>query len=170
MKARGRGGWLGALALVATLAGGCTIEERTDRAADETPATSTDRRVFRPGGSSGTAPLSSAVRSGDLIFLSGALGTVSGAGGARLVEGGVGAETRQALDNLAGILEMAGATMTDVLKCTVFLADIADIAEMSEAYAGYFPSEPPARTTVGAEIAAGGRVEIECIAAAPTGS
>jgi reactive intermediate/imine deaminase len=158
------------LTLATTLAVGCTIEERTDRGTDAAPATSTRRQVFRPGGSSGSAPLSSAVRSGDLIFLSGALGTVSAAEGTRLVEGGVGAETRQALVNLAAVLELAGATMGDVLKCTVFLADMSEFAEMNEAYAEYFRSDPPARTTVGAAIAAGGRVEIECIAAAPAGS
>ncbi len=106
-----------------------------------------------------------AVRVGDLVFLSGAIGTPP-SGELRVVEGGVGAETRATMDNIGRILEAAGLGFADLVKCTVFLADIADYAEMNEAYVTYFEGiEPPARSAMaGSGLALGARVEIECIA------
>lgn len=108
-----------------------------------------------------------AVRVGDLVFLSGAIGTPP-SGELRVVEGGVGAETRATMDNIGRILEAAGLGFADLVKCTVFLADIADYAEMNEAYVTYFEGiEPPARSAMaGSGLALGARVEIECIARA----
>ncbi|MCA9738151.1 MAG: RidA family protein [Gemmatimonadetes bacterium] len=109
---------------------------------------------------------SPAVRVGDLLLLSGQIGTVGGE--LRLVEGGVGPETRQTLANIEQVLQAAGATRADIAKCTVFLADIADYGAMNEAYLEFFPSDPPARSAMaGSGLALGARVEIECIARAP---
>lgn len=106
-----------------------------------------------------------AVRVGDLVFLSGAIGTPP-SGELRVVEGGVSAETRATMDNIGRVLEAAGLGFADLVKCTVFLADIADYAEMNEAYVTYFEGiEPPARSAMaGSGLALGARVEIECIA------
>lgn len=112
-------------------------------------------------------PFSPAVRAGGFIFLSGAVGNRRGT--RELVPGGVAAETRQALENLRAALRAADADMVDVVKCTVFLADMRDYEAMNQAYAAYFRSRPPARTTAGVNgLALGARVEIECIARDPS--
>ena len=155
--------WAGAAA--------CTLEQRPERVGDTTPMggeVTPRRQVIQPEGVPRLPVFSSAVRSGDLIFLSGAIGAAPGVSPPRLVEGGVQAETRQAIENLVAVLEAAGATLADVVKCTVFLADMADYAAMNEAYLEYFGDAPPARSALGANgLALGARVEIECIAAAP---
>lgn len=122
-----------------------------------------------PPGVSRLPVFTPAVRVGNLIFLSGAIGVKPGT--LELVEGGVAAETRQTLENLRTVLQAAGADLKDAVKCTVFLADIADYAAMNEVYAQFFPENPPARSTVaGSGLALGARVEIECIAAVPNRS
>jgi reactive intermediate/imine deaminase len=109
---------------------------------------------------------SSAVRTGDLIFLSGQIGAEPG-DEIRLVEGGIGPETRQAFRNIERILAAAGGELSDIVKCTVFLADMADYGAMNEAYLEFFPSDPPARSAFAAKaVPFDARVEIECIAAA----
>jgi len=110
-------------------------------------------------------PFSSAVRVGDLLFLSGQVGNVPGT--RQLVDGGVTGQTRQALENIKAVLAFAGSSLDRAVKCTVFLADIQDFAAMNAVYAAYFPKNPPARTTVVASPpVVGARVEIECIATA----
>ena len=106
-----------------------------------------------------------AVRVGDLVFLSGAIGTPP-SGELRVVEGGVGAETGATMDNIGRVLAAAGLGFEDLVKCTVFLADIADYGEMNEVYVTYFEGmEPPARSAMaGSGLALGAKVEIECIA------
>ena len=110
--------------------------------------------------------LSPAVRVGDMLFLSGVMGTIQGGG---MAEGGIEGQTRQALENVKSALALAGATMSDVAKCTVFLTDAANFQGMNKAYREFFPTDPPARSTVVAEalVAPGALIEIECIAAAP---
>ena len=109
-------------------------------------------------------PFSTAVRVGDILYLSGQVGTVPGAG---LAQDGIGAETRQTLENIKSTLDALGSSMERVFKCTVFLKDIADYASMNEAYAPFFPNEPPARSTMaGSGLALGALVEIECMALA----
>ena len=110
--------------------------------------------------------LSSAVRVGDIVFLSGALGTKPGGGG--LAEGGIQGQTRQALENIKASATLAGVTMEDIAKCTVFLTNVADFQAMNGVYREFFPANPPARTTVAVAglVVEGAVIEIECMAAA----
>jgi reactive intermediate/imine deaminase len=117
---------------------------------------------FAPAGS--TAPFSEAVRAGDLLFLSGHLGMKNGE--RALVPGGIQAETRATMEHIKAAVEQYGSSMDRVVKCTVFLADMAEWAAMNEVYTTYFPKARPARSAVGVNgLALGARVEIECIAA-----
>jgi 2-iminobutanoate/2-iminopropanoate deaminase len=107
------------------------------------------------------AHYSPSMRSGDLLFVSGQVGL--GDGG--LVEGGVVAEAKQALANLQAVLADNGASLTDVVKCTVFLADIDDFATVNAEYAAVFGDHKPARSMISvAALPIGARVEIEAIA------
>ncbi|MEM6850704.1 MAG: RidA family protein [Pseudomonadota bacterium] len=113
-------------------------------------------------------PFSSAVVVGDLIFLSGHLGRIPETGA--LIEGGVGAETTQTFRNISSSLSAVGASLSDIVSCTVFLDDLSDFPAMNEAYAAEFPGDKPARATLGADgLALGAKVEIQCIAARPGG-
>lgn len=112
-----------------------------------------------------TVPLVPATCVGNLIFCSGALGVDANF---RIVEGGVGPQTRQAIANLETALSHAGATLADVAKTTVWLTDLADFAEFNRAYAEAFGDDIPARSTVTSALAIpGALVEIEAIAEAP---
>src|SRR5210317_1998919 len=94
-------------------------------------------------------PFSAAVRVGNTLYLSGQLGNVPGTKG--LVEGGIGPETRQTMENIKMTLEKYGSDMDHVVKCTVFMADMAEWGAMNEVYATYFkPSKMPARSALGA--------------------
>ena len=104
------------------------------------------------------APYSEGVRYGGLIFLAGKTG---GQG-----EPGVQAETRRTLESIQDALERFGSSMDRVVKCTVFLVDMAEWSAMNEVYAEFFPENKPARTAVGISLGGDTRVEIECIAAA----
>lgn len=161
----------GVLLMVSVAAASCTLEGRTDeRSAPAAQASPPRRQIVQPEGVARLPVFSSAVRSGNLLFLSGQLGALPGVTPPRLVEGGVGAETRQTMENIAAVLGADGLGFQDVIKCTVFLADIADYAAVNEVYATYFPSEPPARSAMaGSGLALGAKVEIECIAAYPAG-
>jgi 2-iminobutanoate/2-iminopropanoate deaminase len=112
-------------------------------------------------------PFSSAVRVGNMLYLSGQMGTRidSGATTPSLVPGGIEAETRQALDNIKAILEKSGSSLDRVVKCMVMMADMSEWPKMNVIYASYFPGPKPARSAWGANgLALGGRVEITCIA------
>ncbi len=108
-------------------------------------------------------PYSLGIKSGELVFISGTLGVDPQSG--EMVSGGIEAETRQALTNLARILKSGGSSLQNVVKTTVFMQDLEEFAKMNAVYAEFFPNEPPARSTV--EVAAlpkGAAVEIEAIA------
>ena len=110
-------------------------------------------------------PLSQAIEAGDWVFASGQLGMDPRTG--RLAEGGIKAETRQVCENLKAVLEAAGSSLALVMKVTIYLADLGELMEMNEVFSGYFPKDPPARTTFqAAGLVAGARVEIEAIAIA----
>lgn len=98
-----------------------------------------------------------------MIFCSGQI-AIDPATGA-MVEGGVAAETRQVLANMGAVLAAAGASFADVVRTTIFLADMGDFGVVNELYGAKFPSAPPARATVqAAALPKGARVEIDCIA------
>lgn len=108
-------------------------------------------------------PFSDAVRVGRMLYLSGKIGNVPGT--MQLAEGGIQGETRQALENIKASLEKYGSSMGEVVKCTVFLADIAEWGAMNEVYMEYFHTDPPARSALGSSgLALNSRVEIECMA------
>jgi reactive intermediate/imine deaminase len=108
-------------------------------------------------------PFSEAVRVDDIVFLSGVLGTDSTG---RLVQGGIGPETRQALENIKAALQRNGLSMDRVVKCTAMLADIAEWPAMNAVYATYFPGPKPARSAFATSgLVFGARIELECIAA-----
>lgn len=108
-------------------------------------------------------PYSLGIRSGGFLFLSGQLGLDPESG--EFVEGGVEAQTRQALLNIKSVLQDAGSDLSDVVKTSVFLSDIADFPKMNAVYAEFFENNYPARSTmqVGA-LPKLGLVEIEVIA------
>ncbi len=115
-----------------------------------------------PGMEEMDLPFSSAVRVDKLLFLSGQLGFDRETGA--LVEGGIQPETRKTLENIAATLENHGSSMDKVVKCTVFLADMAEWGAMNEVYKTFFPNKP-ARSALGVNgLALGARTEIECIA------
>jgi 2-iminobutanoate/2-iminopropanoate deaminase len=119
--------------------------------------------VSTTGAPAAIGPYSQGIASGELVFCSGQLGLDPATGD--LVDGGVEAQAERALRNLAAVLDAAGATFDDVVKTTIFLADIGDFAAVNAVYAGFMPDPPPARSTfaVGA-LPKGGLVEIEAIA------
>lgn len=109
-------------------------------------------------------PLSPAVRAGDFVFVS---GQVPVGDDGKVVEGGVAAETRQVLQNMEKVLAMAGCTLSDVVKTTVWLRDRADFAEFNAAYAEFFPDSTPARSTAESRLMIDIAVEIEAMAYKP---
>lgn len=108
-------------------------------------------------------PYSAGVKAGQFIYTAGQAGLNPLTG--QLVSGGIEAETRQTLTNLQNILEAGGSSLTQVVKTTVFLRDMADFAAMNAIYAGFFKENPPARSTIqAAALPMGAAVEIEAVA------
>jgi len=108
-------------------------------------------------------PYSQAVRAGDLVFASGQIPIDPTTG--EFVAGGVAEQTEQVLRNLTAVFEAAGVGMNQIVKTTVFLADMDDFTAMNEVYGRFFGVEPPARATVqAARLPRDARVEIEAIA------
>ena len=122
----------------------------------------TRQAISTTGAPAAIGPYSQAIAAGDLVFCSGQLGLDPATGD--LVEG-VEAQAERALRNLTAVLDAAGATWGDVVKTTIFLADVGDFAAVNAIYATFMPDPPPARSTfaVGA-LPKGGRIEIEAIA------
>ncbi|MEZ4657762.1 MAG: RidA family protein [Caldilineaceae bacterium] len=104
-----------------------------------------------------------AVIAGDFIFVSGTIGTKPDS--MELVAGGIGPQTTQTLRNIGQILAGCGATLDDVVKVNVFIANMKEFAAMNHAYIAVMGENPPARITVGrADLALGAAVEIDCVA------
>ena len=107
-----------------------------------------------------TRPFSSAVRVGNMLYLSGQIGTLPNG---TLIPGGIEAETRQTMENIRGVLERSGSSLDRVVKCTVMLADMREWGAMNTVYASFFPTHKPARSSLGVNgLALSARVEIEC--------
>ena len=108
-------------------------------------------------------PYAQAITAGDLVFCSGQIPLDPATN--QLVEGGIDIQTRRVLDNLAAVLQAAGSSLDQVVKTTIFLADMDDFGTVNTIYGEYFASEPPARATVQvARLPRDVRVEVEAIA------
>ena len=108
-------------------------------------------------------PYSQGIVSGDLVFLSGQIPLIRDSG--KFVDGGITEQTEQVIANIKALLKTRGLTLADVVKATVFLADMNEFAAMNDVYARHFTGTPPARSTVQvARLPRDARVEIEVIA------
>jgi 2-iminobutanoate/2-iminopropanoate deaminase len=141
---------------------GCAETVGSGNEAKDTARSSDVEWLNPPGTDTTNRPYSTAVRVDNMLYLSGALGIVPGT--RALAEGGIQGETRQTLENISASLELFGSSMDRVIKCTVYLADIAEWGAMNEVYMTFFPNKP-ARSALG-NIGLGldARIEIECMA------
>jgi 2-iminobutanoate/2-iminopropanoate deaminase len=122
--------------------------------------------VTAEGAPKAAGPYSHAVKSGGLVFLSGQTPIDPTTGS--LVEGSIGDQTRRCLDNLAIVAAAAGASLDDAVRMGIYVTDISTFKDVNEAYGSYFPSDPPARSTIGvASLPLGADVEIDAILALP---
>lgn len=113
-------------------------------------------------------PFSDAIIVDNMIYLSGQLGNKPGT--FELVEGGIRAESQQTMKNIETVLKANGATMDDIIKCTVMIDDIKEWGIFNEEYVKFFPNKKPARSALGADgLALGARVEVECMACLKNG-
>ncbi len=143
----------------------CGSQEHSPEARQESSRSPIVEFLTSPETEAMALPFSDAVRVGDLLFLSGQLGSVPGETG--LVPGGIAAETRQTMENISSVLQRNGSSLDRVVKCTIFLADIAEWGAMNEVYRTFFPNNLPARSAFAATgLALRARVEIDCIAVA----
>src|SRR5215203_2216611 len=124
--------------------------------------------VFSDGAPAALGPYSQAIVAGGLIFCSGMAGIDPATG---TIREGIEAQTEQALLNLAAVLGSAGASMDDVVKTTIFYADVEDFARLNEVYARHMPDPPPARSAPAhVRLPHGLLISIEAIAVQPDGS
>jgi 2-iminobutanoate/2-iminopropanoate deaminase len=109
------------------------------------------------------APYNQAIRAGGMVFCAGQVGLDPATG--KLVDGGVEAQARRAMDNLSAVLAAAGTSVGRICKTTIFITDLADFGAVNEVYGSFFDADPPARSTVQvAGLPGGAVVEIEAIA------
>jgi reactive intermediate/imine deaminase len=133
--------------------------------AQEASGARTGDSVVNAAGEPEGLPFSPAIKAGGMIYLSGQIGNLPGTFD---MPDGVGAQTRQAMENIKTVLEVAGASLYDVVKCTIFLDNIDDWGAMNEVYIKFWDGPPPARSALGADgLALGALLEIECIARDP---
>jgi 2-iminobutanoate/2-iminopropanoate deaminase len=122
--------------------------------------------VTAPDAPEAVGPYSHAVKSGGLVFCSGQIPLDPASG--ELIGGSAGEQARQCLENLGAVAAAAGASLADAVRCTIYLTDMGDFAEVNEVYAGYVGESLPARAAVGvAALPKGARVEIDAILALP---
>jgi 2-iminobutanoate/2-iminopropanoate deaminase len=127
-----------------------------------------DRAVVSSDGApKAIGPYSQAISVGHLVFLSGQI-ALDPAGKTELSSLDVEAQTHRAMDNLAAVLHAAGLSLKDVVATTLYVADLKDFEAINRAYGSYFPSSPPARSTVQvAALPRGAKIEISAIASRP---
>ncbi len=119
-------------------------------------------RVQTENAPAAIGPYSQAIKAGGLVFVSGQIPTDPATG--EFVAGGIKEQTEQVLKNLSAVLSAAGSSLEQVVKTTVFLADMAEFAAMNEVYARFFTGDAPARATVAAAgLPRNARVEIEAV-------
>jgi 2-iminobutanoate/2-iminopropanoate deaminase len=122
--------------------------------------------VTAEGAPAAVGPYSHAVRSGDFLFLSGQTPLDPATG--QLVEGDVGEQTRQCLRNLEAVARAGGSSLAGAVRVGIYVTDMATFTQVNEAYAEFFASNPPARSTIGvAALPLGAAVEIDAIVALP---
>ena len=122
--------------------------------------------VTAVGGPAAAGPYSHAVKAAGLVFLSGQTPVDPDTG--ELIEGSIGDQTRRCLDNLAIVAKAAGCELADAVRVGIYVTDISTFKDVNEAYGTYFPSDPPARSTIGvAALPLGAQVEIDAILAVP---
>jgi len=120
-----------------------------------------EKHAINPPGTAAGAPFSNGILAGNTLYVAGQEGLDNG----KLRPGGIGPETQAALENIKKIVELAGLRMEDVVSVNVYLADMADFAEMNKAYKTFFPEPRPARATVQvAGLVNNARIEITAIA------
>ena len=125
----------------------------------------TRQAIQTSGAPAALGPYSQGIRSGEFLFCSGQLGLDPATG--ELADG-VEAQAERSLRNLQSVLDAAGLGFDDVVKTTIFLADVNDLAKVNAVYARFMPDPPPARSTIGvAALPKGGLVEIEAVARRP---
>ena len=138
----------------------CTIVSNTGYAQERSVISS-------DGAPKAIGPYSQAIRVGNLVFLSGQIG-LDPRGKTELSTLDVEAQTRRAMDNLTAVLRAAGLSMKDVVATTLYVTDLKDFDAVNRAYGSYFPSSPPARSTVQvAALPRGAKIEVSAIAARP---
>jgi 2-iminobutanoate/2-iminopropanoate deaminase len=121
------------------------------------------QRIQTENAPAAIGPYSQAIKAGGFVFCSGQVAIDPRTG--QFVAGGVAEQTEQVLKNLSAVLEAAGSSLDQVVKTTVFLADMKEFSEMNEVYARFFSEPPPARATVAAAgLPRDARVEIEAVA------
>ena len=127
-------------------------------------AVAADKAEIYPSSKYPDYPFSEAVAYGGVLYLSGDIGTDPSG---KMVEGGIIPESRQTMENIKATLNRHGLGMEDIIKCTVFLADISEWPAFNRIYAGYFEKgKYPARSALAASgLALGARIEVDCIAA-----
>jgi 2-iminobutanoate/2-iminopropanoate deaminase len=122
--------------------------------------------VTAPDAPKPAGPYSHAVRSGGLLFCSGQVPIDPATGS--LVEGSIGDQARQCLENLTTVCTQAGVTLADAVRMSIYVTDISTFAQVNEVYGTYFESDPPARTTIGvAALPGGAEIEMDAIVALP---
>lgn len=121
------------------------------------------RRAIVPPGLHTVGPYSPAIRAGDFLFISGQIPLDPG--GSAVLQGSIEAQTQRCLEQIKEILAAAGGTLRDLVKVTIYLADMKDFEAVNRAYAAFFDLEPPARACVAVSaLPKGARIEIEAIA------
>jgi len=122
--------------------------------------------VTAPDAPKPAGPYSHAVRSGGLLFCSGQVPIDPATGS--LVEGSIGDQARQCLENLATVCKQAGVSLADAVRMAIYVTDISTFAQVNDVYGTYFESDPPARTTIGvAALPGGAQIEMDAIVALP---